>query len=441
MTSWRICARSAGDGGNGAPGDGDGSNGEQGGRDEGPGDSGSSESSGGSYSPQDFNAWRAEMRVVGQRLRERFPELPLCACEACARKSTQCRMAVPPPRPGEAPLPCPLCWRRQDQPLPTWGCCCDCDGCAAENPEEIDWDRNGAETEPVATAETDDRTESSSEAEDATLEQCDQTQAGPAATGAAAAPPPPDAGGDRGDRRLDRRRPVPPSPPPWTPEEEEATSVVAASTEQVAGELQALQSATEQAAEQPAKHLVSAVGSGSRDELQALQTAVEQPARNLESDRSRGQRMLDGLRGEREKRWHREHVAALAKASAPMRMAGELQALQTAGEQAAEQPDRYLPSWTAAGELQALQTAGEPAAEQPAAASTEQHAGEAEALPWEPVAEAEAKAKANATAKEPPLKAPPPAMHAPTVPPPPKFKAAPLHLHRRAQDSQDEIVD
>jgi len=414
MTSWRICARSAGDGGNGAPGDGDGSNGEQGGRDEGPGDSGSSESSGGSYSPQDFNAWRAEMRAVGQRLRERFPELPLCACEACARKSTQCRMAVPPPRPGEAPLPCPLCWRRQDQPLPTWGCCCDCDGCAAENPEEIDWDRNGAETEPVATAETDDRTESSSEAEDATLEQCDQTQAGPAATGAAAAPPPPDAGGDRGDRRLDRRRPVPPSPPPWTPEEEEATSVVAASTEQVAGELQALQSATEQAAEQPAKHLVSAVGSGSRGIRQHARCAV---CAELSAARDKAETQDEKT----------EVMSMLMKViglSPPCTMFSRILKIDLDGM---DQAKFRVP-------LQALQTAGEPAAEQPAAASTEQHAGEAEALPWEPVAEAEAKAKA----KEPPLKALPLAMHAPKAPPPP-LKAPPLHLQRRAQ--QDEIVD
>jgi len=237
---------------------------------------------------------------------------------------------------------------------------------------------------------------------------------------------------------------------PVSANDRQATSVFAASTEQVAGELQALQTAGEQAAEQPAKHLVSAndlqtalaaVGSGSRDELQALQTAVEQPARNLDSedDRARGQRMLDGLRLEREKRWHRERVAALEaalaasqasappmpvhpavvlptasppgmgyaatrdpaasarlraaallggntapfaeaapgpKASAPVRMAGELQALQTAGEQAAEQPARYLASWTAAAQP-ARDLAQTHSA---AAASTEQHAGEFQAL-------------------------------------------------------------
>jgi len=79
------------------------------------------------FSPRGYDAWRADMRATGQRLR-RWPE-------TCERKGSQCQMAVPPSRPGEAPLPCPLCWRPNHRQRANWQCCCDCAGCAAANPE------------------------------------------------------------------------------------------------------------------------------------------------------------------------------------------------------------------------------------------------------------------------------------------------------------------
>jgi len=75
-----------------------------------------------------FLAWRQETRGVGERLRANFPNLPLCSGEACVRNGDQCQMAVCQAPPGEAPLPCPLCWRHRSYPLETWSCCCDCSG-------------------------------------------------------------------------------------------------------------------------------------------------------------------------------------------------------------------------------------------------------------------------------------------------------------------------